>query len=122
MILKQVFIINSDLNMGKGKIAVQVAHGEVFYMENALCHQKGNAENYSQWRHEDSELMKKVVLKSSQADIIHTRLTLLDKDIWSGLVYDRGLTQVAENSLTCIVVEPLPEEECFQLFGHLKLL
>ena len=31
MALKQVFIINSDLKMGKGKIAVQVAHGEVIY-------------------------------------------------------------------------------------------
>jgi len=87
--LKQVFIINNDLKMGKGKIAVQVAHGEVEYMNMLLgihnrSHQK--FKSYYKW------------------------------------TYDMGLTQIPKNSVTCLVVEPLEEEQCDKLFRHFKLL
>lgn len=125
MVLKQTFIINSDLDMRKGKIAGQVAHGAVFYTQIAIEHSSDNAERYNRfvsWRYEDKELMKKVVLKASKEEIIRLRVILIDKDIWSHLVYDRGMTQIPENSLTCMVIEPLEEEKCDDLFRHLKLL
>ena len=125
MVLKQTFIINSDLDMRKGKITGQVAHGAVFYTQIAIEHSSDNAERYNRfvsWRYEDKELMKKVVLKASKEEIIRLRVILIDKDIWSHLVYDRGMTQIPENSLTCMVIEPLEEEKCDDLFRHLKLL
>ncbi len=127
MVLKQTFIVNSDLKMGKGKIAGQVGHALVFYMEKS--HKDKNSEMYSRflrWRYEDEELMKKVVIKASYQEIIRLRLLLQNNNeytnIWTDLVYDRGLTQVPENSLSCMVVEPLEEEIYDKLFGHLKLL
>jgi len=122
MTLKQVFIINTDLDMGKGKIAVQVAHGEVFYMERILYNQKGDFKAYSQWRYEHDELMKKVVLKAPEEEMNKIILKLNELNIWSHKVYDRGLTQIAKDSFTCLVIEPLPEEVTDELFGHLKLL
>ena len=126
MILKQVFIINQDLKMGKGKIAVQVAHGEVFYMETVLTpgsdKEKEMTLRYSEWRLRDNQLMKKVVLKTTKNQIAEITGDLCIQKIWCSVVYDHGLTQVPENSLTCVVVEPLPEELCDKLFGHLKLL
>lgn len=124
---KQVFVINSDLDMGKGKIAVQVAHGEVFYLNHMFDVFDNDIytlseKRYDKWRNEYNELMKKVVLKASHDEIIDLRLTLSNKNIWSYLVYDRGLTQIPQDSMTCMVVEPFPEEKCDLIFGHLKLL
>ena len=124
--LKQVFLINQDLKMGKGKIAVQVAHGEVYFIteiENALFEDESiiNYGNYQNWLNEENGLMKKIVLKATE-DEIHKFIDNYGSKYWMKTIYDRGLTQVLENSLTCLVVEPLPEEQCDKLFGHLKLL
>lgn len=127
MTYKQVFIINTDLGMSKGKIAVQVAHGEVYYIEetqNTLFEGDSIAkfDNYTKWRYEESELMKKIVLKATEKEMTELMLKLKENKIWSHIVIDMGLTQIPKGSLTCLVVEPLPEEQCNQLFGHLKLL
>ncbi len=122
MVLKQTFIINSNLDMGKGKIAVQVLHGEVFYMERILYNHEGDFKNYSQWRYEDNELMKKIVLKASEEEINKIILRLDDLNIWNLKVVDRGLTQVCKDSFTCLVVEPIPEDTSDKIFGNLKLL
>jgi len=125
MVLKQIFVVNSDLDMGKGKIAGQVAHAAVFYTHIGAEYRPDNTDRYDmfiRWRYEDKELMKKVILKAPHKEIIRLRSVLTDGNIWSYLVHDRGMTQIPENSLTCMVVEPLEEEKCDELFGHLKLL
>lgn len=135
MLYKQVFIINQDLKMGKGKIAVQVAHGEVYYMSEIaggnmekqlfgdICeHTDKMIKNYWEWIKDDNNLMKKVVLKASQEQMDEIVEDLCFQKIWCSVVYDRGLTQIPEDSLTCVVVEPLLEEQCNKLFGSLKLL
>ena len=129
MTFKQVFIINSDLGMGKGKIAGQVAHAEVYYMEEILLYVEGQApenerlfERFVAWREEDHGLMKKIILKTTQADMQKIVCELAVREIEKFAVYDRGLTQIDAGSFTCIIVEPLEEEMCDELFGHLKLL
>ena len=120
MSLKQVFIINNDLKMGKGKIAVQVAHGEVFYMTYLNMPYSSGHTEFEEWMKDG--VMKKVVLKATEDEMWHIR-DCLDKElIWFYGVEDLGLTQVPEGSLTCIVVEPLPEETTERLFGQYKLL
>ena len=125
MKFKQVFIINSDLikDMGIGKIAGQVAHGESFYMSHILdvYAVRGDIDSYYKWRYEDNELMTKIVKKANEKEM-NIIYELLNGNIWVHKVIDRGITQIEANSLTCIVVEPLPEERCVKLFGHLKLL
>jgi len=139
MTLKQVFIINKDLKMRKGKIAVQVAHGEVKYMEimgdyNNLTiiddKESRMITNYNNWMKDN--LMKKIVLKATQEEmllligIMENRQSVLNEDkrlkIWFDIVFDKGLTQVPVDSMTCIVVEPLDEEMADHYFEHLKLL
>lgn len=122
MTLKQVFIINQDLKMGKGKIAVQIAHGEVYFMELAFDEGYLHPERYESWRNDDDELMKKVVLKATEDQLHEIVAELCFQKIWCSTVYDHGLTQIPEDSFTCIVVEPLLEEQCDKLFGNLKLL
>ena len=132
MTLKQVFIINKDLKMRAGKVAVQVAHGETLYMEQKFTgHSYGRMyDNYIEWIKDG--LMKKIVLKATQEEmllligIMENRQSVLNEDkrlkIWFDIVFDRGLTQVPADSMTCIVVEPLDEEMADHYFEHLKLL
>ena len=129
MTFKQVFIINSDLGMGKGKIAGQVAHATIYYMEEILLYVEGQApenerlfERFVIWREEYHGLMKKIILKTTQADMQKILCELAVREIEKFAVYDRGLTQIDEGSFTCIVVEPLEEDVCDELFGRLKLL
>ena len=129
MTYKQIYIVNSDLGMGKGKIAGQVAHATVYYMEELLLYLEGESpeneklfERFIAWREEEHGLMKKIILKATQAEMQKILCELAIKEIETFAVYDRGLTQIAENSFTCIIVEPLEEEKCDELFGHLKLL
>lgn len=125
---KQVFIVNSDLGMGKGKIAVQVAHGEVYYMEGIMASisdrtlSSDRNMTFNKWRSTSDGLMKKVVLKATEQEMNQIYSMLENKGIWKRRVIDRGLTQIEAGSFTCLVVEPLLEEQCNELFGHLKLL
>lgn len=129
MTYKQVFILNSDLGMGKGKFVGQALHAMVYYMEEILLYVEGQApenerlfERFVAWREEEHGLMKKIVLKATEAEMKKILCDLAVKEIEKFAVHDRGLTQIADGSFTCIVVEPLEEEKCDELFGHLKLL
>lgn len=125
MALKQTFMINSDLGMGKGKIAIQVAHGEVFYMDIAKVLNPENVQihkRFLEWRYIDKELMKKVAIKATEHEMNQMAAILEDKGIWAHKVYDRGLTQVPQDSFTCLVVEPISEGQYKELFSDFKLL
>ena len=113
--------------MRKGKIAVQVAHGEVYFIEDIQTaifegDSIANYGNYQKWRYEDNELMMKIVLKATEKEMSAFAWDLKGKKIWAHPVYDKGLTQVEPDSFTCLVIEPLPEEQCNELFGHLRLV
>jgi len=129
MILKQAFIMNSDLGMGKGKLVGQAAHAVIYYMDEILLYVEGKApenerlfERFVVWREEDHGLMKKVVLRATQEEMEKILCELAVRGIEKFAVYDRGLTQIPEGSFTCIIVEPLEEEKYDELFGHMKLL
>ncbi len=134
MTLKQVFVVNKDLKMRVGKVAVQVAHGETLYMNEigacrcvSMVHDLEDKEhqmkeNFKLWTKDG--LMKKIVLKATQEEILLLigALKAINDNTWFGIVYDIGLTQVPIDSMTCIVFEPLDEEEANERFSYLKLL
>jgi peptidyl-tRNA hydrolase len=106
--------------MGKGKVAVQTAHGEVFYMNYLNQPYSSGHTEFAEWIKDG--VMKKIVLKAPEQEFLDIVKMLNEKVIWFHLVRDMGLTQIKEGSPTCIVVEPLLEEKTEELFGHLKLL
>jgi len=138
MTLKQVFIINKDLKMRAGKVAVQVAHGETIYMSEissikslAVIHELEDKEgqmlvDFIKWTKD--KLMKKIVLKAIQErmllliGVLETMNEITGRKIWFDIVFDKGLTQVPTDSMTCIVVEPLDEQIADIRFDYLKLL
>lgn len=124
--LKQAFIINSDLKMGAGKVGVQTAHGATLYMNHVCDHGHSSEDEiyarFLKWFTDEENLMKKVVLKATEIEMVNLSWTLKNKGVWAYPVIDRGLTQVPKDSFTCLVVEPISEEEYDNLFRHLKLL
>lgn len=132
--LKQAIIVNQDLKMDKGKAVVQAGHGICYYMaEITSCYLEmsifgKNEEDddkvlkrYQEWTKD--KVMKKIALKATEHELRTMSFLLsVNENIWCYQVHDMGLTQVPENSFTCLVVEPLPEEKHKELFGHLKLL
>jgi len=119
--LKQAFVINKDLEMGKGKIGVQTAHGAIQYTDYVKTHIIDDIHRrYLLWR--EGGMMKKAVTKASEEEIKALMVTLSERNIWHWDVHDFGLTQVAPMSLTCLVVEPIEDEVYQEIFGHLKLL
>ena len=114
--MKQIFVINKDLKMRKGKAAVQVAHGETYYMYQIMFQRKTTNLhlNFDKWFNTH---MPKIVLKATEQEMIEFETNLTEKGIWTHRVYDLGKTQVPANSFTCLVVEPLK-----QSFNEFKLL
>ncbi len=121
--------MNSDLGMGKGKMIGQAAHAIIYYMDEILLYVQGKApenerlfERFVEWREKDNGAMKKIVLRATEEEMEKIMIDLATQGIETFAVHDRGLTQIPENSFTCIVVEPLEEEKYDELFRHLKLL
>ena len=131
MVYKQAYLINTDLKMKKGKIAAQVAHASMYYMEyigyiehleKLSDYQMIQIENHTKWRMDDNELMTKIVMKATEDEINEVLGDMCYNKMWCSVVRDRGLTQVNEDSLTCFVAEPLYEKQYNKLFGKFKLL
>ncbi len=115
--MKQAIVVRSDLKMGKGKVAAQVAHASLSAAEDT---QRKRPSWYDGWKDGGQA---KIVLKVDSEGALRE---LLKKAKSSGLpvslVEDRGLTQVEPGTVTCLAVGPAPDSEIDSITGKLKLL
>ncbi|NOX71118.1 MAG: peptidyl-tRNA hydrolase [Candidatus Micrarchaeota archaeon] len=112
--MKQVFVVRSDLKMGKGKIAAQVAHAAI------ECYKKSARDDIIRW---ESEGSKKVVLKiSGEDDLLHLRRVCSARHLKTCIIHDAGLTQVEPGSITVLGIGPADDEEIDRVTGHLKMM
>ena len=111
--MKQAIVARSDLGMGNGKLAAQVAHASLQAYESA-----GSAAT-SEWK---SSGQKKVVLKGSgepelQRLADEARLERLPY----ALVRDAGHTQLESGTLTALAVGPGEADVVDRVTGDLTL-
>ena len=115
--MKQAIVVRTDLKMGKGKLAAQVAHASLAAAEAA---QKKEPGWYRGWKEEGQA---KIVLKVGSYDELEE---LFKKARSSGLpasmIEDRGLTQVDPGTVTCLGLGPAPDSEIDGITGKLRLL
>ena len=116
MAIKQVIVVRTDLDMGKGKIAAQVGHACVMGAEHV---RKSNPEWFSIWWNGQ----EKVVLKVGKLkELEEIKRSAIEFDLpWSEIT-DAGHTQIAPGTTTCISIGPAPEEKIDKITGNLKLL
>jgi len=134
MNLKQVTVVRKDLNMRKGKIASQVAHGVLNVVvktainngERFFLDRKGDIKTkgdtyLNKWL--DISYKKIVLYVESEEDLVMLYMKARSYDIISTLIQDNGLTEFnGEKTYTCVAFEPLPDEMIDEITGDLKLL
>lgn len=114
---KQVIVVRQDLKMGKGKLAVQVAHAAVSAAEQARKHSKPW---WDSWFHENQA--KICVKVENEKQLRELKGKADEAGIPNALIQDAGLTQLEPGTTTCLGLGPLPSDVADRYTGDLKLL
>ena len=112
MELKQVIVARTDLKMGKGKLAAQVAHAAIAASEDSKYRE--------QWLMEGQ---KKTVLKvTGEKEMLAIFQQAKRAGLSTALIEDAGHTQLEPGTKTCVGIGPAPDEEINRITGQLKLM
>jgi PTH2 family peptidyl-tRNA hydrolase len=116
MELKQVIVIRSDLELGKGKLAGQVAHASVSAYLKVAQKEKQIA---AQW---EEQGQKKVVLKVASEEELLSLYEKMKREIPCALIRDAGKTQIEPGTITCFGAGPVDAKLIDKYTNDLKLL
>lgn len=112
--MKMAVLVRTDLDMGKGKIAAQVAHAAV---EAAL---KVNKIKFYKWKVTGQ---KKVILKVKDINELETYCSRARREkINTVTIRDAGLTQIVPGSITVAAIGPDEDAQVDKIVSDLKLL
>lgn len=114
--MKQVIVVRTDLEMGKGKIAAQVGHACVLGAEHV---RKSHLDWFNEWWDGQEKVVVKV---SGLKDLQEIKKQAIELNLPWSEVTDAGNTQIAPGTTTCISIGPAPENLIDRVTGHLKLL
>lgn len=115
MASKLALIVRTDLDMGRGKIAAQVAHAAVA----AVLANAGSAK-FADWL---ADGQPKVVLKvATEQDLRNVARQAGDAGLPVQFVRDAGRTQVTPGTLTCCAIGPADDHLVDTVTGDLSLL
>lgn len=115
--MKQAIVVRTDIGMGKGKLAAQVAHASLSSAEAAM---KKKPSWFDGWK--DGGQAKIVLKVESEEDLRQLFQKAKAAGLPTSLVEDRGLTQLEPGTVTCLGVGPAPDAAIDQITGKLKLL
>ena len=114
---KQVIAVRTDLDMSKGKIAVQVAHGAVSSAEQTRVLKQ------DVWKAWFREGQKKVAVKvGSEEELLELRRNAIGHSLPNALLRDAGMTELPPGTITVLGIGPAKAEIIDEVTGELKLL
>ncbi len=112
--MKMAILVRTDLKMGKGKIAAQVAHAAV------EASHKVSKLKYYRWKLGGQ---KKIVLKVKDLKELNEIVSKAKKEkINTVIIRDAGLTQIRPGSVTVAALGPDDDKKIDKITSHLKLL
>ena len=115
MPIKMVVVVRTDLDMGRGKLAAQVAHAAV----TAALDSAGTAVG-AQWL-EDGQ-PKVVVRADDEAHLVTVVEAAVSARLPVATVRDAGRTQLPAGTLTCAALGPADDRAVDAVTGDLRLL
>lgn len=111
--MKQVIAARTDLGMGQGKLAAQVAHASLSAYEDA------DRKTRKQWK---GGGQKKIVVKIAGEDALFELAdTARVKGVPNAIIRDAGHTQLDSGTATTIAVGPGGDQQVDDVTGHLSL-
>ncbi len=111
--MKQAIVARTDIGMGQGKLAAQVAHASLSAYENA------DTQLRDQWKRNGQ---KKVVLKGESERQLQELATIADREgIPNSIVRDAGHTQLEPGTVTALAVGPAADDRVDSVTGSLSL-
>lgn len=114
MEIKQVIVVRDDLELSRGKIAVQVAHASI------LGFLKSDKEKRERWLREGQ---KKIVLRvKNLEELFFVKEKAEMERIPTAIVEDAGLTEIPPGTITAVVLGPDEERKIDKVTGNLPLL
>ena len=115
MAAKLALVVRTDLGMGRGKIAAQVAHAAV-----AAVLATSRSRDFAAWL---AEGQPKVVLKVASAEqLLDVARRARAAGLPVELIQDAGRTQVAPGTVTCCAVGPADGDRMDPVTAELGLL
>lgn len=111
--MKQAIVARTDIGMGQGKLAAQVAHASLSAYEDTDPGARKDWKGSGQ---------KKVVLKASgEAEIFELADRAEREGIPHAVIRDAGHTQLESGTVTAIAVGPAADDRVDRVTGHLSL-
>jgi PTH2 family peptidyl-tRNA hydrolase len=111
--MKQAIVARTDVGMGQGKLAAQVAHASL------SAYEKADAQLQRQWKESGQ---KKVVLKGESERQLHELAAIADSDgLPNAVVRDAGHTQLEPGTVTALAVGPAADDRVDAVTGDLSL-
>jgi PTH2 family peptidyl-tRNA hydrolase len=113
--VKLALVVRTDLDMGRGKIAAQVAHAAVA----AALASQGTADFAAWLRDGQPKVVLKVTTGAQLRDVV---VKAHEAGLPVEVVHDAGRTQVAPGTATCCAVGPAESARIDAVTGDLALL
>jgi PTH2 family peptidyl-tRNA hydrolase len=111
--MKQAIAARTDIGMGQGKLAAQVAHASLMAYEDAP------ERDAKAWK---GGGQKKVVLKvSGEDELLELAGRAQTKGLPNAVVRDAGHTQLEPGTVTALAVGPADDDQVDQVTGDLSL-
>ena len=111
--MKQAIVARTDVGMGRGKLAAQVAHASLSAYEDTSDRTR------KQWK---GEGQKKIVLKADGEEALFRLADAAERrGLPNAIVRDAGHTQLEPGTVTCLAVGPGDDDEVDRVTGDLSL-
>ena len=111
---KQCIVLREDLNLSKGKAAVQAAHASILSYDRVPVGDRKN------WKEQGQ---KKIALKvSSLSELYEVRDAAEKLGLVCAIVKDAGRTEIPPGTVTALGIGPARVEEMDEVTKHLELL
>jgi len=111
--MKQAIVARTDIGMGTGKLAAQVAHASLMAYEDA------DRSMQSEWK---GQGQKKVVLKaSSESELFELADRAEREGLPNAIVRDAGHTQLDPGTVSALGIGPAADDRIDAVTGDLSL-